>query len=185
MRALLVVLTLSLAARLDAGLVLSTLRPDCRLSGSNTPGENGTDLRCRTAAGVTVRPIHSLVDLRGQVQIRSEADALEFVRLFTTRGVWLSSGIATFAEPLVGDRADPIEFTVSKAVFSRCCAEPRVERKSEPTTHFRVTRTLVDRGYRIFEVSEMVGPDGSWRIVSKRLRSRAGRQLGRWVISAM
>jgi hypothetical protein len=73
---------------------------------------------------------------------------------------------------------------VSKEEFGHCCVPPKVEVSGHTNGNpwFNVHRTVVDeKDYGVYALTETVGPDGRVTVGAKRLLSRDGRRLGRFL----
>jgi hypothetical protein len=138
-------------------------------------------VQCATDAPVRIR---GLENLEGLVVIDDEAKALELVRLFSAGRRWMLTGIATFAEVFSGDKSDVAAFVVSQRAFTRCCTPPTVRRVTEARGElaFDVQRTVVDRAYAAYRVTERVSGSGAWRVVDRQRLLVNGRDLGLWVV---
>ena len=118
------------------------------------------------------------------MHIQGGEQALEFVRLFSRDGHWRLSGVDDYAEPVPGPSSDPTNFVVQSRDFARCCtaAAVREYKGGSGKTEFEITRTLVDREYRVYRVTEVVGEDGDWQLVRQEKLAADGRTLGEFLL---
>jgi hypothetical protein len=169
-------------ATLDAiSFGLTSLQPDCRLD--THFGEMYLEVTVVRGPGTSVR-VRGLADLEGFVTVDDEGKALEFVRLFSAGRRWMLTGLAEYAEVLAGQKTEPSSFVVTDTVFNRRCTAPAVRRVESPIgqTAYEVKRTVVDRAYRVYLLTEVVSMNGAWRVVDRRRIRARGQDLGLWVI---
>lgn len=120
-------------------------------------------------------------NLEGQVKVRAPEQALELVRVFTTPHSWQLSRVEAMVEVRPGPRADPYYFVVPEAQFRSCCvpAVATVAPESTPKyMWFVVQRTVVEKDYSVYAITEVVGEDGRIVTTEKKLIDKMGQKLG-------
>jgi hypothetical protein len=162
---------------------LASLQSGCRLEADFEDYEMHLQVGVVCGSG-SRKPVRGLGDLEGLVVIDDDAKALEFVRLFSAGRRWMLTAIAQYAEVMAGPKAEPSSFVVTNTVFSRCCTPPSVRRvpNADGETSFEVRRTVVDRTYAVYLLTEVVSRNGSWLVTDRRRTGVGGRNLGLWVI---
>lgn len=136
-------------------------------------------LACRGCSFVLI----GRASLEGQVKIRTPEQALEFVRLFTTPETWYL-GPERMVEVRAGREPNPNAFMVPNAEFARCCVPPKVQVSGHTAggSWFDVQRTVVDeKDDSVYAITETVGPDGRLTQGERRLLTKDGRRLGRFI----
>jgi hypothetical protein len=100
--------------------------------------------------------------LKGRVAIESTEEALEFVRLFTSKGTHYLFPDGQYIEPALAENAPGLgEFT--KEYAQRMKLEPvRSRRKGDG---FEIERSLVDRAGTLLRATERVGKDGDYSLM--------------------
>ena len=100
-------------------------------------------------------------NLEKQVAIKTPAQALEFVRLFSTADTWYLSTVDQMVEVTPTLSPEPCEFAVSRIVFLRFCVPPTALPTSSGPAAFVVKRSVVKREHRAFVIVEAVARDGT------------------------
>jgi hypothetical protein len=160
---------------------LSSLQKGCRLSFPTDKLHPRLWLKCECCSVILL----GRASLEGQVAIGTNEQALEFVRLFTTWDTWYLSSLERMIEVTAGKEVRPYEFTITKEQFERCCVQASAMRMAGTTDAqpwFEVTRTVVDESdHAVYSLTEFVSSDGRLVMHEKRLLTRDGDKLGRFL----
>jgi hypothetical protein len=116
-------------------------------------------LRLIAVKGGEKMEIPSVSDLKGRVVIRSPEEALEFVRLFTSIETHYLFPDIPYVEPAVAEHV-PCLGEYTEEYKERMNLEPARSRREG--NDFVIERNLVDRGGKLFRVTERVGRDGNY-----------------------
>lgn len=117
----------------------------------------------------------------GLVTIHSAADALAFVRFFSTRSTAPMAGLGAFVEVRALSDARALDFYYVKAdVFAARFAEPSVTRYDAGVdgTNYRIERVVLYPDQRIFRITERVSSRGNYDLVDQVLVERDASSVG-------
>jgi hypothetical protein len=177
----LVCLLLAGAANGHRSLSLSSLDASCHIELLATPS-SAWDLRsaflnCRGQRFLIVSP----QNFYGKVNIKTEAQALEYVRLFSGAESYRYFDLGGMVELFPGKVDENADFNVvHEELFSTVLVRPSVKRArdSSRTTVFVIQRTVVFLDQSVCEVTEEVGQDGSYHLANKRILITDAAKIG-------
>jgi hypothetical protein len=155
---------------------LSSLQKDCRLERRLLPFGNliGVWSRCADDLVLLVHPLNLL----GHVSITSKSQALEFLRLFSSRDTYSHFWIFGEVEVEAGNERD--RFVLEQLAFRQLCQPVKVDEYSmNGRKGYAVRRPVVllgDRG--LYELTEFVSEYGGYQVIGKRLLVADAQDLG-------
>ncbi len=175
--AALLVSTLLFSAQNDGSIDLSSLISGCKIEKGLASRFPRMWLVCED---VRMLVTHQL-NLFGHVRVETTEQALEFVRLFTSKESYVSFNTSVHWVEVLPDKQDGI-FALRKDEFQKFC--PQVEVKSwddspKEIQQFSITRCAVnveDRG--LYRIEEAVTRDGHYTLLSKELLFEKAEELG-------
>jgi hypothetical protein len=167
---------------------LGPLKPGCRIevrpTGGGTAVSTGAWLLCgEDSWGLLLA--HPL-NLVGRVEITTGAQALEYIRLFTSSR-WHGLFPALKIIEVMPAESDGI-YTIEAAKFRKHCREAVVAElpAADGKKAFQVTRTAVSLDdINLYEVIETVSETGYYELVTKRLVFKDATKLGMMIAGPM
>jgi hypothetical protein len=166
------------------GVYLSSLNPKCVLVTATVAARPwpGLWIAC---GGERIMVPHSS-GLVGNVRIRTEAQALEFLRLFSGKARYRLFRLVDYVEIEPG--AESRAFTLEKRLFEQICEPPATEAMPSygGVSLFRVRRCLLDvTDLGIYDVEEVVDEYGNVQRTGRTLLRERADRLGIMPVTVM
>jgi hypothetical protein len=162
----------------QAALHLGALREGCAVEKRLTGLGNtiGAWLRCDEQSVLLTHPLN----LVGHVNIQSEEEALEFVRLFSSRDTYFL--FPYFGRVEVLPSKETGAYALEEQKFREIAKLPEVKRVGLSNGHqasFQIKRAVVLLSdVSLYETTEIVHENGLWECISNRLLYKDVSQLG-------
>jgi hypothetical protein len=171
-------LLLASAASLPTAMLRGIVQPPCGIAiTSSTHDRESITVNCGCGDVVVTSP----QNLLGHVKIRSSADALAFVRFFTSLRTFELVDLDGFVDVVPAGTPSSEIFVVPERYRGRATNihQARVELISaDDDVAFEITRCVVSIDGAVYEVREVVGRAGDYQLRSRRLLYRHSSMIG-------
>lgn len=172
-------LFLAAAASLPMAMLREIVQPPCGISiTSSSRDRQLIMINCGCGDVVVTSPRN----LHGHVKIRSSADALRFVRFFTSLRTFELVDLDGFVDVVPAGTPSSEIFVVPERYRGRAAniheAQVELINAGDDSVVFEVTRCVVSIDGAIYEIREVVSQTGDYQLRSRRMLYRHSTAIG-------